>query len=758
MVLHAVADHLDRPESSYLDLLTAATRPEFAGDVIVARKGDAVLYGIECEVGWCDRPAHKRRSKFTLCDRHRNQTVKLSLEQIPAWLTTPPEQGGPSRDFRPDPCRICRRASMGRGLCGRCKQAFGRHPDLSIDEFVATWRPRPSTLPECLADECDFEAPHKGLCDYHYRRFKRFDGPLDDYLEWLLCERSPRYVLTGLPPVLAAELRLWIQIRSDDGHTRLTPELFRGVKRALLVAGVASVLDVDMDDAHAAQFRWHNHDRRRSDIRFMQHRLPMAVDDVLGIDERTRDVWRLDRLEPDAVLRGNRGALDFTFIPEVWARELVKRWFAVRSSSRNWATLSRQLTMLTYFWQYLSERGIVLHGPASTTRDILESFVPWVFDKDLATGYRRDICLTVRQLLTDARRYGFVDGLRPEATIYEDELPREKAPPPRPISTSVWEIITRPASLDLIDDQEVYTLVRLLMEIGLRGKDATQLPIDALEKDADGKPYIRWFNHKTKREYLAPISDDLADIVRAQQEATRQRFPFGHRVLKLCAAPSKNPDGSAGYRPQTLRTKIYRWLEACGVGDSDLLDDVPNADPGADRRRKLTPHRFRHTVATLMVNDDVPLTAIQQLLGHESGAMTHRYAKLHDRTLRREFDAHQQRLAEARGVTAADTALEDARWARERMDRAKMALPNGFCGRPLTQTCEIPTACMTCAHFLPDPAKRPVFATQLAETDEFITTARAAGNERWAQVNEDLKISLIQILEQIDADAEAEAA
>jgi hypothetical protein len=63
---------------------------------------------------------------------------------------------------------------------------------------------------------------------------------------------------------------------------------------------------------------------------------------------------------------------------------------------------------------------------------------------------------------------------------------------------------------------------------------------------------------------------------------------------------------------------------------------------------------------------DLPQIAVQQLLDHESPRMTNIYARLHDQTLRAEFDRYQQRI-NIRGETVPlepDGPLSDAAWAK----------------------------------------------------------------------------------------------
>ena len=82
------------------------------------------------------------------------------------------------------------------------------------------------------------------------------------------------------------------------------------------------------------------------------------------------------------------------------------------------------------------------------------------------------------------------------------------------------------------------------------------------------------------------------------------------------------------------------------------------------------------------------LETVRRLLDHASPAMTARYAQIHDQTLRREWERHQQRIT-IRGELIPldpDGPLSDAARAKENLARAKQTLPNGYCGLPLQQT------------------------------------------------------------------------
>ena len=53
----------------------------------------------------------------------------------------------------------------------------------------------------------------------------------------------------------------------------------------------------------------------------------------------------------------------------------------------------------------------------------------------------------------------------------------------------------------------------------------------------------------------------------------------------------------------------------------------------------LTPHRLRHTLATLLINGGMPITSLQKFLGHQNINQTLRYARVYDETVRQQFAA-----------------------------------------------------------------------------------------------------------------------
>jgi integrase len=53
----------------------------------------------------------------------------------------------------------------------------------------------------------------------------------------------------------------------------------------------------------------------------------------------------------------------------------------------------------------------------------------------------------------------------------------------------------------------------------------------------------------------------------------------------------------------------------------------------------MSPHRLRHTLATLLINGGMRITSLQKFLGHRDINQTLIYARVHDETVRQQFVA-----------------------------------------------------------------------------------------------------------------------
>jgi integrase len=241
-------------------------------------------------------------------------------------------------------------------------------------------------------------------------------------------------------------------------------------------------------------------------------------------------------------------------------------------------------------------------------------------------------------LLRTARQHDWEPRLPANAQIYREDYPRQVEAAPRAISEAVMTQLKDPANLDRFDDRQARVLAEILIGTGLRVGDGVRLTVDCITRDAHGAPYLAYRNHKMRRDALVPISTTLADTIAAQQHAVLDRFPSTGQLL---VREKRNPLGHLHYSADTFRTRLTAWLADC-----DIRDEL-------GRPVHVTPHQWRHTYATRLINGDVSQEVVRRLLDHTTHTMTARYARLSQDTIRAKWQA--ARKVDIHGVDVAPT-------------------------------------------------------------------------------------------------------
>jgi integrase len=446
--------------------------------------------------------------------------------------------------------------------------------------------------------------------------------------------------------------------------------------------------------------------------------------------EYPRDVWQMRRLG----FPGNQ-TLDLTRIAQPWLRALTKRWLRWRlGTGLNLETVRRSLRALTRFAGFCQRIGVT--GLAGVDRGVLER---WLADLHAQMGGSQRHGDTIGQLssfLQAIRQHRWDDTLPANALLFTDDYPKRVERPPRALAEQVMAQIEHPDNLAKWPNPAYRLVTLILIRAGLRVSDALTLTRDAVAHDAQGAPYLRYLNHKMKREALVPIDEELHALITAQQEAVAQDHPAAD---VLFPRPTKNPDGRAPIPAATYRGALYRWLR-----DVDIRDEHA-------RPVQLTPHQWRHTLGTRLINRDVPQEVVRRILDHDSPQMTAHYARLHDTTVRRHWEA--ARKVDITGqqiVIDPDGPLAEASWANQRLGRATQALPNGFCGLPVQQTCPHANACLTCPMFATTTGFLPEHHNHREQVLQIITAAQARGQDRLVEMNQQVLTNLERIITSLE--------
>jgi integrase len=745
-----LTDHARREERPMLlERLMEVVRPEFRADVFHPPQDSPVFFYGFCRIPAC--PSAVIHGALMLCASHyqtwcRSTDRKGGLDEWIASVNVKEKIGLTA-------CAVdgCNRSRKTQFVCRRHHEAWQKAGRPEIERWLVgvTYRPpRLSVGPEasCEAPGCErwTEGPGHRLCRCHDEKWRRAGrGDLDTWIAEFVHGENPRLRFDGIPRQLRLELQFGLQCRHDEA-VKLAP--LRALKSAVNLArtsGVESLLDLTTAEWNmrlgGARLRSFGSMARcfLLDTRFRLEAL--LIEDDPWADQYPRDSWDLRLL---GMRSGQVRHLRFEPIAQPWLRNLTKRWC-------RWQ-LSRGLSPVTVTAYLAGCRRLAGYleltcpgaGPEGLTRTRIEAWLA-ASSANLSAPTRAASVGGVRCFLNDVHRHGWEPRLAAGALVFGDDLPRPKHSNPRWIEEHVMRQLEAPSALARFPTDDGRVLVRILIECGLRLKDARTLPFDCVTRDDVGAPYLAWLNRKmADRPAFFPISEDLATTVADQQDRVSRRFPDG--CPWLFPARNANLDGSKTLGATGFRQQLDAWFERIELKDA-------RGEPV-----RVTAHQFRHTVGTRLINRDVPQHVVQQLLDHMSPEMTGVYARLHDKTIRRHWE--QATKVNAEGETVAvdrDHPLADAQWTKVSLVRAKVTLPNGYCGAPVQTDCEYANPCLDCNFFLTTVEFLPVHRRQRDETVKMVTEAEDQGLVRIVERNTRTMARLdhlIDRLEQIEPD------
>ena len=714
-----------------MTLLEARIRPEFRPAVIVPTIGAPVIGDVGCCVPGCARV----RKGLGLCMAHLARWNSQGRPPAEQWSrsTNPVIRGNGVLRM----CAVtgCGREGSRHRLCNRHVIRWKRAGSPPQEDWLAGDTGAPlARKPACLVETCDIQGGGStGLCRCHLDRWE-YNGkpPIAEFVEMCGFYGVGKFDLRGLSPQLRLEFQYALQCRVDEGRTHTPPYQLRGLLRVLSLAHIDSLLETPLEPLLDQL--------RRGDFavgrRFLTDAVNHLRDLVEGIGwdhEYHRDVWLLRRLG----FRHESAALHFEGIEPVWLRELAKRHVRWRLSTVSVGTAVHDLRALTI----LAEDPRLVAGPQALTREVLENYLARLKSQLPNAKSRGKLIRCVGTFLKTAQRLDWTPRLPRDAQLYREDYPRLDQPLPRGLSEFVMAQLETTEALTKFPHPTGRVLAEILMRAGLRRGDACHLAIDCLRRDPQGAPYLHYRNRKMNRDALVPIDDALAATIAAQQATVLSRYP-GAKFLLLSIL--RNPDGVLPYCEGSFGGQLRSWLLTL-----DARDEL-------GRPAQVTAHRWRHTYATRLVNSDVPQEVVRRLLDHTSTDMTALYARLSDRTIRDNWE--RARKVDVRGelvVFDPNSPLADAIWMKENLGRAKMALPNGYCGLPLQQSCPHANACLTCPLFLTTPDFLPEHHRHLQATEHLIAAAEQNGQARLVEMNQAVADNLTRIITTLEAPVES---
>lgn len=194
------------------------------------------------------------------------------------------------------------------------------------------------------------------------------------------------------------------------------------------------------------------------------------------------------------------------------------------------------------------------------------------------------------------------------AAILKVKAPERGTQLPRYLTAAEWlrlqQVVAQETQADQPDDCLTRAWFYLLAHAGLRASEMLNLRL----RDCDlSAKRLRIRGGKGNQDRTVPMTDQLASVLRTYL-AVRSVTDTDH-LLIYHQAPLKYA---------RMASHVRRFGQKADI-------------------QPLTAHRLRHTLATMLVNQGMPITSLQKFLGHQDINMTLIYAKVFDETVRQQF-------------------------------------------------------------------------------------------------------------------------
>jgi integrase/recombinase XerD len=260
----------------------------------------------------------------------------------------------------------------------------------------------------------------------------------------------------------------------------------------------------------------------------------------------------------------------------------------------------RDIDKLTDFLQATAS----MKTPDAVELKDLQRFLQWIGQLGLEATSQARILSGIRSFY----KYCYIEQVVKKDPTTLLESPKLKRALPDVLSFDEIEIIIGQIDLSKPEGGRNQAILEIMYSCGLRVSEVVNLRISGLYLEAG---FIRVVG-KGDKERLVPIGGDATKYIRIYQEDIRVHIP----------PKTGNEDILFLSRRGTALSRQMIFL---------LLKDLVSQ---AGIKKNISPHTFRHSFATHLVERGADLRAVQEMLGHESITTTEIYTHLDREYLR----------------------------------------------------------------------------------------------------------------------------
>lgn len=276
-----------------------------------------------------------------------------------------------------------------------------------------------------------------------------------------------------------------------------------------------------------------------------------------------------------------------------------------RSLSNN--SISAYLNDLEKLTSYLQEKGD-LKNPSELRLNDLQKFVQWIAQLGMTPTSQARIISGIRTFY----KYCLLEDISSTDPTTLLEAPRLKRALPDVLSFEEIENIISQIDLSTPEGTRNKAILETLYSCGLRVSEVVNLKLSQLYTDVG---FVRVFG-KGNKERLVPIGSSAIKYISLYKNNIRS-----HQTVQ----PGEEDILFLNRRGKRL-TRVMVFL---------IIKDLVKK---AGIKKTISPHTFRHSFATHLIEGGADLRAVQEMLGHESITTTEIYTHLDREFLRKTLE------------------------------------------------------------------------------------------------------------------------
>jgi integrase len=154
-----------------------------------------------------------------------------------------------------------------------------------------------------------------------------------------------------------------------------------------------------------------------------------------------------------------------------------------------------------------------------------------------------------------------------------------------------------------------YAIVLLASRLGMRSGDIVEMTFDTIDFNRDS---INFIQNKTGQPLSLPLLPQIREAIAEYIQYARPNVTNNYMFIRVNAPFEK-------ISTSIIRYALTKYFETAGINISN---------------KKHGPHSLRSSMASSMVNSDVPYEVIRKVLGHTKAQAVKHYAKVDIENLR----------------------------------------------------------------------------------------------------------------------------